>query len=111
MDQRTQRIYDLAKAAARNATTIPYSFVASVIGLDMDNPVHRNELAAILDEVSRTEHTRGRPMLSAVVVHTDDLRPGQGFFTLAEDLGEFDGTDEETFFLAELKRVHEAWQT
>ena len=50
-------------------------------------------------------------MLSAVVVHTDDLRPGQGFFTLAKDLGEFDGTDEETFFLAELKRVHEAWQT
>jgi len=110
MDQRTKRIYDLAKAAARNGTTIPYSFVASVIGLDMDNPAHRNELAAILDEVSRTEHARGGPMLSAVVVHMDDFRPGQGFFTLAKDLGKFDGTDEEAFFIAELKRVHDAWR-
>ena len=111
MDQRTQRVYDLAKAAARNVTTIPYSFVARVMGLDMDDPAHRRELAAMLDEVSRTEHARGRPMLSAVVVHADDLKPGQGFFALARDLDEFDGNDEETFFLAELRRVHEAWET
>ena len=77
----------------------------------MQDPVHRNELTAMLDEISGAEHARHRPMLSAVVVHVDDLRPGQGFFTLAQELGRFDGVDREAFYIAELKRVQDAWRS
>lgn len=69
MNQPTQRVYEMAKAAARNGTTVPYSVVASEIDLDMENPIHRNEFADMLDEISRAEYARGRHMLLAVVVH------------------------------------------
>ncbi len=110
MNQQTQRVYEMAKGAARDATTVPYSVVAREIDLDMENPLDRNQLADMLDEISRTEHGLGRHMLSAVVVHMDDARPGDGFFKLAQEIGEFDGIDKETFYVEELKRVHEAWR-
>ena len=110
MNQQTRRVYDMAKAAAHDATIVPYSVVASEIGLDMENPVHRKELAAMLDDISRAEYALGRHMLSAVVVHIDDFRPGPGFFKLAHELGEFDDIDRELFYVEELKRVHEAWR-
>jgi hypothetical protein len=53
-------------------------------------------------------------MLSAVVIYVDKNRPGDGFFTLAGELGLYGGSNNEenkiVFWLAELKRVHDFWR-
>lgn len=47
-------------------------------------------------------------MLSAVVVHADDGRPGEGFFALAEQLG-MSVDDRENFWTHQLEKVHIAY--
>ena len=49
----------------------------------MNNREDRDQISLLLDEISRHEHARGNPLLSAVVIHMDDNIPGNGFFTLA----------------------------
>ena len=78
-------------------------------GLDMSQPNDRYEIGALLDDINRIEHAEDRPLLSAVVVHKDTLIPGQGFFTLARDLGLFTGGDSDRFYIGELRRVHGYW--
>lgn len=80
-----------------------------MVGLDLENPAHRNDPAHMLGEISRRENENGRPLLSAVVVLQDTFRPGKGFFTLARELGLHSG-DDEAFFSEELKRVWDTWE-
>jgi hypothetical protein len=75
----------------------------------MDDPSHRVKIGEILGDISKEEREAGRPMLSAVVTHKEDERPGTGFFELAQELGLTGSTDSETFFIQELKRVHDYW--
>jgi len=49
-------------------------------------------------------------MLSVVVVHKANNIPGQGFFTLARELGLYRGNDDLLFFTEELRKVHEFWR-
>jgi hypothetical protein len=53
-------------------------------------------------------------MLSAVAVYVDKNRPGDGFFSLARELGLYGGGNSEenkiTFWIAELKGVHDFWR-
>lgn len=102
-------IYEKLGSVAQSRGTIAYGEVAPLAGLDMSNPADRNEIARILGEISTYEHEQGHPMLSAVVVLNDSGLPGTGFFTLAGDLGKFDGTDDLAFFAGELRRVHDHW--
>ena len=106
-----QILYDMCRQAAREERTITYSEVGGKIVLDMGNEGERFKLGQLLDEVSRYEHAQGRPMLSVVVVHADEKRmPGDGFFTLARELGRFDGVDRDAFFFAELNAAYTAWK-
>jgi len=86
-----------------------YSDIAPMAGLDMDIPGDRHKIGVILDDINHYEHRFGRPMLSAVVVHKDSLKPGKGFFVLAQELGLFLGSDEDKFYIQELRRVHDYW--
>jgi hypothetical protein len=45
-----------------------------------------------------------------VVIHIDDNMPGNGFFTLASQLGLFHGGDRFMYFVEELRRVHDHWR-
>ena len=80
-----------------------------MVGLDMADPQDRLRIGEILGEISKAEHKAGRPMLSAVVTHKEDERPGGGFYQLGQDLGLAKGMDTETFFVRELQRVHKYW--
>lgn len=51
-----------------------------------DNPVHRMEIASLLDSISRYENSFERPLLSVLVVKSTDQYPGNGFYKLAETL-------------------------
>ena len=63
----------------------------------------------VLDPINISEHTAGRPMLSALVVGKTRGTPGHGFFILAKHLGLFDGRDRKKFWQEERDRVYEHW--
>jgi hypothetical protein len=79
----------------------------------MSNIGDRTHLASILGEIATYEHEQGRPLLPVVVVLKETGMPGQGFFSLARDLGLHTGTgsnDDMEFFVEEVKRVHKTWK-
>ena len=88
---------------------IGYSEAAPLVGLDMTKPGHRRRMYIMLERISRHEHEEGRPLLSAVVIHLNRNTPGNGFFTLADELGLFRGRCRLTYFVNELRRVHDYW--
>ena len=80
------------------------------IALPDDHREVIDTLEQILCEISEEEHNANRPLLSAVVVLKDKMRPGKGFYTLAERLGKFKaGNDRDEFFSGELGEVHKRW--
>lgn len=85
---------------------ISYSELANHLPVDIEP--HEYGFHELLGEISEEEFNAGRGMLSALVVHKDgNKRPGNGFFTWAEQLGyEFDDID--IFWISELKRVYAA---
>ena len=93
---------------AREERPIAYSELADNLSTIRISP-RSAALAAMLDEISRSEDAAGRGILSAFVVRKGDNQiPGSGFFRLAEKLGkEFDNRRE--FWKAESQRVISAW--
>ena len=78
----------------------------------MDNPDHRAKLGHDLGAISEQEVIDfDRPMLSSVTVSFSggSMRPGRGFFNLAEDLYDYD--DEEEFFYSEMNDTHDFWSS
>lgn len=66
-------------------------------------------LAYMLGEISSEEDEAGRGLLTAVVVRKDGpMRPGFGFFKLAQERGR-DVSDEERCWTEELQTVHGVW--
>lgn len=104
----------LIRTAKRN-TLITYSDACkeAALPLDMANPDHRNQLAAMLARVSVFETDHHRPMLSALVVHQNGMDPGNGFYTFAERLGLLrEGSKSEermSFFANQVKEIHRIW--
>ena len=105
-----QALYERLCNVARRGQVTRYSDVAPLLDLDMSNAADRDQISILLDEVSRHEHGLGHPLLSAVVIHMDDNIPGNGFFTLATQLGLFGGGDRFMYFVEELRRVHDHWR-
>src|SRR5262245_49853621 len=64
----------------------------------------------MLDQISTEEDELGRGLLTVIVVHkADDMRPGPGFFELAESRGRDVGAIDVTW-LAELDFVWAYWR-
>ena len=85
----TVRSYLIEKAKQRTNQTVTYQQLCDDcrLRLNMQEITDRNEIGKILDEISRYEHTAGRPLLSALVMRAVDNYEGDGFYKLAEDLG------------------------
>jgi hypothetical protein len=100
----------LITVAQRPEGTIAYSDAGALIGLDMENPADRNEIAELLGDISTAEVAEGRPMLSSVVIYKDGTGLGQGFFKLARRLGRAQANEDDFLVHArELKATHAAW--
>ena len=70
---------------------------------------HDPAMDDMLLEVSRSEASNGRGLLSVVVVHKyGDMEPGRGFFKLASEMG-FDTTDRMKCWIEQTKRVFAQW--
>ena len=88
-----------------------YSEAARILRIKADRLDHSRELAEALDEISTYEHEQGRPLLSALVVHQDDLQPGGGFFKMAKRVGkQSPSEDNDAFYFAELRNLRHYWQ-
>lgn len=81
------REYLINVALSNNGYT-SYSAVAKAcnMALDLNNPLHRNELSKILGGISEYELQEGRPLLSSVAIYKDGDH-GDGFYKLCEQLG------------------------
>lgn len=109
MDAEATTIYDRLVEIAKGGDVTYYSDIAPLAGLDMSLPPDRNRISDILDEISRTESSLGRPLLSAIVILKDENIPGDGFFKMAKELRLYDGSDDFRFWIRELRRVHDHW--
>ena len=72
---------------------------------------HFSALNGYLFKVSQDEHLEGRPLLTAVVVHSMDGVVGGGFYKMARELGKHTGGDDLAFWVEELNRVHAYWSS
>jgi hypothetical protein len=64
----------------------------------------------LLEQVSREEYASGRGLLSVIVVHKyGDQEPGNGFYSLARELG-FNISDREALWISEFNRVTDYWR-
>ena len=91
------------RAARRANQTISYSELVEHVKAIKLEP-HDARLAHMLGEISSEEDAAGRGMLTVLVVHKEDVRPGDGFFELARSLGR-DTRDREKLWITEFNRV------
>ena len=109
-DARVTALYDECVKVARRGGTTAYSTIAPLAWLDMNREADRWSISDYLDQISRREYLKRRPLLSAVVVLKNQNRPGTGFFTLARELGLHRGNDDDRYWTRELERVHQHWR-
>ena len=73
---------------------------------------HSTAFAALLGQINVLEHDAGNPLISAVVVSKDEMKPGVGFWSIAAELGYDVGADDrrrEEFWLNSLKQCYTRW--
>lgn len=105
-----QAIYDGLVTAARAREFVFYSALGDELGLDLQDEGQRIRLWDVLCEISRSEVSVGRPMLSAICVQEQDHLPGHTFYTLGTELGlVHPGEDEVEFAVRQIKAVHDHW--
>jgi hypothetical protein len=107
-----QKLIEIAK----QRKTIQYQKLSDVcnLGLSMqDEPQDRLEIGRIVGEISEYEFENNRPLLSAVVVSDLANGPGNGFYELSENLGQYSGSRDINkryeFWINELNKVYEQW--
>tara|TARA_Y100000310_G_C20027191_1_gene510149 strand:+ start:147 stop:503 length:357 start_codon:yes stop_codon:yes gene_type:complete len=112
--------YETLKTTAKQQQIIYYQALNNSCGLDLDfnRGCDRREIGNILEEISRFEHERGRPMLSVVVVNQENSSQGNsnmpsiGFFKLARNIRSMRALEsKEGFFLRELSKVYNYWKS
>jgi hypothetical protein len=111
-----EKVWEAAKAEARTILEevarkkrrpMYYSELSSKITSITFQP-DSHDLHGLLGQLSEDSEAEGKGMISALVVHKEDGRPGNGFFTLAKELGR-DISDPEKCWLNELNRVYAAF--
>lgn len=95
--------------AARYRGTVTYQELAELIGIPVTGNYMGTEIGHLLGEISEDEHSRKRPLLSAVAVGVDGT-PGPGFFSMARKIGRLTDTDEESFWGQEKQAVYSRWR-
>jgi hypothetical protein len=68
-----------------------------------------HDFHGLLGQLSGESDEEGKGMISALVVHKEDRRPGKGFFTLARALGR-DVSDPDKCWADEVKHVYGAFE-
>lgn len=73
----------------------------------------RGYIGEVLEEVCCSEHEKGHPLLSALVIHSSDRSPGYGFWcirVLPEKVKNSSDEEKRVFWLEECNNVWRFWQ-
>ncbi len=93
---------------ATQQTTITYGQLADKMTTIQVEP-HDMMLWHMIGDVAVEEEQAGRGLLSVLVVHKQgDMKPGGGFFELANHFGR-DTRDKTKCFVEEMTKVHAVW--
>lgn len=99
-----KELINFVKIGDFDRSFVRYKPLADKFGVPYgNNDYERNLFHDMLGNISRYEHSNGRPLLSVVVV-TGDYIPGRGFFTLAKDELEKQRPDEDNDNFAQRER-------
>ena len=105
-----QAVYDRLVQAASARATVFYGDLAELIDTPESHADFGSKVGETLGEINRSEVAAGRPMLSAIVVSTDDHLPRKGFFNLGRELGvTLPDEDEVSFAVRQIRAVHDTW--
>jgi hypothetical protein len=93
-------------------TVVTYAELAARVGISPPHRIHRLTLA--LEDLVRTDHAAGRPLLAALAVsRAGEGLPGRGYFMLLSALGRYRGPpagpQAKAAHAAELARVYAHW--
>lgn len=100
---------ELVRAAQYRGLTT-YQDIAVIMGLPVSGSYMGRETGYILGEISEDEVIANRPMLSAVAVGVNG-KPGPGFSSFAQQLGLFDGREDEIeFWQKQREAVYRTWK-
>ena len=107
-------LYNILIDLARSDRLASYGEVAPSIGLNMALEEDRDEIARRLGEIVRYEFEANRPMLTSLIVHYgDDNNPGEGYFSIASELGLYSGSrnpiEKLTFWAGQVRDVYNHW--
>ena len=102
-------VYTELVTAARYRGTVTYQEIAKLVGLPMTGNYMSKEVGSLLGAISEDEVVHGRPMLSAIGVSKQGA-VGGGFYTLAKELGLFDGGEEQEFLKDQRQKVYDTWK-
>jgi len=104
------RVFSELVEAAEYQGVTTYQDIAVIMGLPLKGSYMGREVGHILGEISEDEVKAGRPMLSAIAVSVDG-KPGQGFFSLARDLGRLaESEDKAAYWEKEKLLAYEVWK-
>lgn len=73
---------------------------------------HSPQIVKLLDEIGMAERDAGRPILPAVVVGKQSGIPGAGYFRIADEVHDAQGSvDPKAIWQADLQDVFDYWST
>jgi len=118
------KAYPVLVDAAKKDKLITYGEVGGKIGLYVGSDYFQLKIGYIVGACSDYEDTKGRPLLSAIVVNETTRYPGQGFWGLSRipsnirlniqysdiESGYVMSDDMLAFWSAEVKRAFDWWQ-
>lgn len=93
---------DLLNCIANGQFRITYLDLAKPYGIDPHRVVGNQ-----IGEISKRCYELGLPLISAMVIRSEDLMPGKGFKGLCDDIGIYSEMDEIAVFLHELQQIQE----
>ncbi len=73
----------------------------------------RGYIGEVLEEICQREHEEGRPLLSALVVHSNDRLPGDAFWKLSlapQHVTNGAREDKINFWRNEQRKIYEYWR-
>jgi hypothetical protein len=111
-----REIRDKLIELARNKTPWSYSQLNEqlLLGLNFKNGYDRELIGEFLGDISMYEYQKGRPLLSALIIHkSSDKEQGDGFYKLCSEIYGKDWEElksDKDFELERMKECYSFWK-
>ena len=105
------RKYIINVCRKRETATYTQLNIDCNLGFNLKNIEDRFAIGKVIGDISRYEHSLGRPLISSIITRAKTNRCGPGFFTMAEELGFGPSTmlQKNNFDLDQISKSHLFW--